>query len=239
MLSLKNIMLKDSNHGTLNFSDTVLRHFPDPNDRTPNDPLYFVSSDAVVKFANYLAQKHDIESVSSTSTLTCAHMLLLRDYAISVGWDDIYLAGKQLVLEAKFDCGHVNMKGTWHTRTDTVRLTVDLSRVESLDLTRNLWESIPTQYGIPDVLTITGLSYAFSGQWLCGDRTPIPFERDPEHNPRMVFAKVYAPNLTMVFDLERGTLLVGRPNGVETSDAPDLHCFDVTYVANIPTSLDN
>lgn len=231
MLSLKNIAVKDSKYDITDFSDSVLRHFPDPHDRTPNDPLYFVSSDAVLKFANYLAQKHDVDTALSASTLTSTHVLLLRNYAKVVGWSDIHLAGRQLVLEASFERGGIDLSDTMTTYTGTTRLTVDLNGVDEVALTRNLSEVIP-QMGDPRSQTyITDIAYAYNGTWLVGTREPKPML----HTGSMMLLRLDGGQMEFTYDTINHKLHVKRTAAEESTNAPDLHCFDVTWTVIVPT----
>lgn len=231
MLSLNNITVKDTKNDITDFSDSVLRHFPDPYDRTPNDPLYFVSSDAVVKFANYLAQKHDVEPALSASTLTSTHILLLRNYAKVLGWADVHLAGRQLVLEAAFERGGVDMSDTMTTYTDTTRLTVDLNGVDEVALTRNLSEVNP-HMGDPRSQTyITGIAYAYNGMWLVGTREPKPML----HTGSMMLLSLDCGQMEFTYDTINHVLHVKRSESKETVNAPDLHCFDVSWATLVPT----
>lgn len=234
MLSLKSLVMRSLKNDVTEFSDTVLRHFPDPNDRTPNDPLYFVSSDAVVKFANYLAQKHDVESVVSASGLTSTHLLLLRNYALFVGWSDVYVSGRQLVLEAKFPFGNIHLVDTLTAHTGTNRLTVDLNGVTELKLLSNLAEVAPHMHDLQAQTFVTGMTYAYNGMWLFGEREPIPMLSNDNGE---LSVKVPSSGMELTYSTINHVLYVKRDPSKESSNAPDLHCFDVSWSVLVPTDL--
>lgn len=239
MLSLKNVVMANLKYDITDFGDVVLRHFPDPHDRTPNDPLYFISSDALIKFSNYLADKYDLSSAPTLSALTSTHVLLLRNYALSVGWSDVYLSGRQLVLESSFERGGVDLSDTWTNITGTVRLTADLNKVTQTHLLRNLAEVVPQVADLRAVTSVTEVSYAYNGNWLMGPREPVKLNQSIDGNPRRIHARIAAPRMDLTFDLETGILQIERSMDEEYVDAPDLHCFDVTYVVAVPTVPSN
>jgi len=68
----------------------TLRGFPDVNARSPNDPVYMLSSQDTLKIITQFA------AIDDRTEITLNHYAVLWDYAIRDGWQDIYIDGGQL-----------------------------------------------------------------------------------------------------------------------------------------------
>lgn len=78
-----------------------LSGFPSPLDRTINDPMYFLTSDASLKFLKQIAAHYDYDPVVSAAAVTTELLTELLRYAQSLGWHTVYVSGGMLALEAK------------------------------------------------------------------------------------------------------------------------------------------
>lgn len=68
----------------------TLRSFPDVNARSPNDPVYMLSSQDTLKIITQFAD------IDDRTEITLNHYAVLWDYAIRDGWQDVYIDGGQL-----------------------------------------------------------------------------------------------------------------------------------------------
>lgn len=71
--------------------------FPDPNDRSKNDPCIIVESKKVLGIYN---QEH--ESEENMQKVTQKVQDWFKDKATGLGWDDIRFSGGQCILENEF-----------------------------------------------------------------------------------------------------------------------------------------
>lgn len=240
MLSLKQYTVGPNAVTPGDFSGVVLRHFPDPHDRTPNDPLYFIPSDQVVKFANRLMIYFELDEVPACSSLNGRHLLVLRDYALSVGWSNVYLAGRQVVLEADFGRTPVDMSGLWVDEVGTSRISLDLNVPHPRDMIRHIPTTVPG-YGDPrSIFYITGMAYVCHEEGFLIGKTPIPFLRSCEKSNTMRYAELESPNIKFELDVETGTFhheyLSARNANDSNVDAPDIHQFDLSYIVRRPAN---
>lgn len=71
--------------------------FPDPDDRSKNDPSIIVNSKKVLGIYN---QEH--ESDEDMQKVTQKVQEWFKDKAIEAGWDDVRFSGGQCILENEF-----------------------------------------------------------------------------------------------------------------------------------------
>jgi hypothetical protein len=71
-----------------------LRGFPDVDARSPNDPVYMLSSADTFKLITQFSD------VVDRNELTLGHYLVLWAYALNNGWREVYLDGGQLFLSS-------------------------------------------------------------------------------------------------------------------------------------------
>lgn len=71
--------------------------FPDPDDRSKNDPSYIVSSQQVLGIYN---QENDDQDEMQKVTKKVQDWFL--EQAAARGWDDYHFAGNQCILQSKF-----------------------------------------------------------------------------------------------------------------------------------------
>lgn len=240
MLSLKQYTVGPNAVTPGDFSGVTLRHFPDPHDRTPNDPLYFIPSDQVVKFANRLMTHFDLDEVPNCPSLNGRHLLVLRDYALSVGWSNVYLAGRQVVLEADFGRTSVDMSGLWMDEVGTSRITLDLNGRQTWDMVHHIPSTVPG-YGDPrSIFFIAGMAYVFCEDGFLLGKDPIPFLPSREKSNTIRYAELESPNIKFELDVETGTFrreyLSARNINDGNVDAPDMHQFDLSYIVRRPAN---
>lgn len=71
--------------------------FPDPDDRSKNDPSIIVSSKKVLGIYN---QEHDSEE--NMQKVTPKVQEWFKEKAVNAGWDDVRFSGGQCILENEF-----------------------------------------------------------------------------------------------------------------------------------------
>lgn len=70
--------------------------FPDPDDRSKNDPSIIVSSKKVLGIYNQEHEEDDMQKVTQKV------QDWFKDEAIRIGWDDVRFSGGQCILENEF-----------------------------------------------------------------------------------------------------------------------------------------